>query len=475
MPYVTELKMAVGRMVAVRNATAVVVLLSVFSAGKCNEQVPLMMWSSNGFPLPSQSAPLAGASVSSRQLQSYLSTALSSTPQNVLLFLQDKLSVDDFTMYGGVFGNKQDSAFPNLEVALQSSSSSLLLPSVSSLASVALPSLLQEQMDTAPLYLDPETLAQLRLNASLPALLIFRLPYSSGADMMSTKEVLSGNDEVIGQVLNIMNGQSVPYTAVYTAFRPSRVMAEQPMAALSAGGRSLLQSRQKDPADPYPPVEFKERGSSCILLWAENLTISHFHSGKWQRHDLAPRTFGEGVSPDLEGSFCNRTHSRLVLNYENVLMYRSFKLIFEMSQRHYKVSARGWFSLDLVKLEYDGKRASFNGSRSIYAPVEFSYHCDSVTSFLYPQLVPFSSKDNANDWRLFFDDFQIQGFNVTGKDFSYASDCAGFFSPGIWMGLLTSLLLVLVLTYGLHMVMRLHTMDRFDDPKGPAISVPQTE
>ncbi|KAK1801953.1 hypothetical protein P4O66_022590, partial [Electrophorus voltai] len=515
MPYVTELKMAVGRMAAVRNATAVVVLLSVFSAGKCNEQVPLMMWSSNGqvvkavgvliprFPLPSQSAPLAGASVSSRQLQSYLSTALSSTPQNVLLFLQDKLSVDDFTMYGGVFGNKQDSAFPNLEVALQSSSSSLLLPSVSSLASVALPSLLQEQLDTAPLYLDPETLAQLRLNASLPALLIFRLPYSSGADMMSTKEVLSGNDEVIGQVLNIMNGQSVPYTAVYTAFRPSRVMAEQPMAALSAGGRSLLQSRQKDPADPYPPVEFKERGSSCILLWAENLTISHFHSGKWQRHDLAPRTFGEGVSPDLEGSFCNRTHSRwgtrlhltgrqrdivtapvskfvsfvyrLVLNYENVLMYRSFKLIFEMSQRHYKVSARGWFSLDLVKLEYDGKRASFNGSRSIYAPVEFSYHCDSVTSFLYPQLVPFSSKDNANDWRLFFDDFQIQGFNVTGKDFSYASDCAGFFSPGIWMGLLTSLLLVLVLTYGLHMVMRLHTMDRFDDPKGPAISVPQTE
>lgn len=70
---------------------------------------------------------------------------------------------------------------------------------------------------------------------------------------------------------------------------------------------------------------------------------------------------------------------------------------------------------------------------------------------------------------------QIQGFNVSGGEFSYASDCAGFFSPGIWMGLLTSLLMVLVLTYGLHMIMQLHTMDRFDDPKGPAISVPQTE
>lgn len=71
--------------------------------------------------------------------------------------------------------------------------------------------------------------------------------------------------------------------------------------------------------------------------------------------------------------------------------------------------------------------------------------------------------------------WQIQGFNVAGKDFSYASDCASFFTPGIWMGLVTSLLMVLVLTYGLHMIMQLRTMDRFDDPKGPAISVPQTE
>lgn len=70
---------------------------------------------------------------------------------------------------------------------------------------------------------------------------------------------------------------------------------------------------------------------------------------------------------------------------------------------------------------------------------------------------------------------QIQGFNVTGEDFSYASDCAGFFTPGIWMGLLTSLLMVFILTYGLHMIMQLRTMDRFDDPKGPAISVPQSE
>lgn len=71
---------------------------------------------------------------------------------------------------------------------------------------------------------------------------------------------------------------------------------------------------------------------------------------------------------------------------------------------------------------------------------------------------------------------QIQGFGLAnGTDFSYASDCAGFFTPGIWMGLLTALLMLLILVYGLHMIMQLNTMDRFDDPKGPSISVPQSE
>lgn len=71
---------------------------------------------------------------------------------------------------------------------------------------------------------------------------------------------------------------------------------------------------------------------------------------------------------------------------------------------------------------------------------------------------------------------QIQGFGLNNRtDFSYASDCAGFFTPGIWMALVTSLLLLLILVYGLHMIMRLNTMDRFDDPKGPSISVPQSE
>lgn len=125
---------------------------------------------------------------------------------------------------------------------------------------------------------------------------------------------------------------------------------------------------------------------------------------------------------------------RLVLNYENVLHHPSFKLMwvfrtsiirfymwtvhvlnsayvcvcsFVMSQRHYKVSARRWFTLDAVELEYNGTKATFNGSRNVYAPAEYSYRCESVTNFRWPLLVPRSSKDPANQWRVSFEDFQV--------------------------------------------------------------------
>ena len=84
---------------------------------------------------------------------------------------------------------------------------------------------------------------------------------------------------------------------------------------------------------------------------------------------------------------------------------------------------------------------------------------------------------SVSNFYLFFPDLiQIQGFGLAnGTNFAYASDCAGFFTPGIWMGLLTSLLMLLIFVYSLHMIMQLNTMDRFDDPKGPSILVPQSE
>ncbi|XP_071381654.1 V-type proton ATPase subunit S1-like [Centroberyx affinis] len=439
-----------------RSTAFIAFLFTFFATGSSTAQVPLLMWSSDG--LPPLASPAAGHIMSSDKLTAYLSSAFGSGPHTVLLFLQDKLSKDDFTVFGGVFGNKQDSAFQNLEAALHSSSSSLVLPALAWPGSSAIPALLQEKLGVSPLLVDPDTLSHLNLNASGSNLLLINLPYHTSLHK-PCKDVLRNNDEIIGKVLSIMKAQSVPYTAIYTGLQPSRVIPETSMSNEPVG-RSLLQAVVND---VKPPIMFNVSDAPCIMLWAQNLSVSFTEAGQWI--DLAAQT------PSLSGSRCDNSDSLLVLNYPSGII-----LSFAMRQQFYPVSARNWSTLDSVQLQFNGLSMFFSGSRSIYAPAEYSFHCQSVSSFRDALLVPNNTNQNTSQWRLNFIDFQIQGFGLAnGTNFSYASDCAGFFTAGIWMGLLTSLLMLLILIYGLHMIMQLNTMDRFDDPKGPSISVPQSE
>lgn len=60
---------------------------------------------------------------------------------------------------------------------------------------------------------------------------------------------------------------------------------------------------------------------------------------------------------------------------------------------------------------------------------------------------------------------QLQSFNVLSNKFASASDCATFFTPAILMGLITSLILLLVLAYALHMVVHLKHIDTYEEHK----------
>jgi len=51
-------------------------------------------------------------------------------------------------------------------------------------------------------------------------------------------------------------------------------------------------------------------------------------------------------------------------------------------------------------------------------------------------------------------------------------DCSGWYTGPIWSGLITTFLLLGILAYGISMLSKIDTMDRFDDPKGKTISVP---
>lgn len=446
-----------------RLAAFVGVFFAFLGACSCTAQVPLLLWSSDR--LPSLSSSAAGHITPDSELGTYLASTFSSGSHTVLLLLQDKLSKDDFTVAGGVFGDQKDGAFKNLQAALQSSASSVTLPAVEWSGSSAVLPLLQETLGVSPLLVDAYTLPQLSISTSASNLLLINLPYCSGSQGSSCKEVLRKNDELIGEVVSAMEAKNVPYTAIYTGLQPSRVISE-PHVSEQNVGRSLLQAPAPSPTPAVkPPIMFNVSGSPCIMLWAQNLSVSFVDGGAWI--DLASQT------PSVAGSLCNSTNAQLVLAYP-----QGITLSFAMSQRFYPVSARNWFTLDTVQLQNNSLTASFVGRRGIYAPAEYSFHCQLVSSFQDALLVPNNPAFNVSQWRLNFVDFQIQGFglvNGTSPNFSYASDCAGFFTAGIWMGLVTSLLMLLIFVYGLHMIMQLNTMDRFDDPKGPSISVPQSE
>uniref|UniRef100_A0A3Q4G6C3 ATPase H+ transporting accessory protein 1b n=1 Tax=Neolamprologus brichardi TaxID=32507 RepID=A0A3Q4G6C3_NEOBR len=424
------------------------------------------------FSLPPLASPTAGHIASYEQLSAYLTSAFSSGSHTVLLFLQDKLSKDDFTVFGGVFGNKEDSAFKNIERLIISSASKVTLPALEWSGSFNMAALLQEKLGVSPVLVDADTLSHLTIKTSVSNLLLINLPYCSSLQK-SCKEVLHENDEIIGKVLSSMKAKNIPYTAIYTGFQPSRVISETQISDQSVG-RSLLQAVEPQ---VKPPIMFNVSGGPCIMLWAQNLTVRLGPSSPWI--DLAQ---GE---PSFVGSLCNGRTS-LVLTYQSVIVlftlmrFLTILLLlissFSMSKRFYPVSAREWFSLDAVELQFANLSASYIASRDIYAPAEYSFHCQSVANFGDALLHPNTTDRNSSEWRLNFIDFQIQGFGLANStNFSYASDCASFFTPAIWMGLVTVLLTLLILVYGLHMIMQINTMDRFDDPKGPSISVPQSE
>uniref|UniRef100_A0A3Q4G0S1 ATPase H+ transporting accessory protein 1b n=1 Tax=Neolamprologus brichardi TaxID=32507 RepID=A0A3Q4G0S1_NEOBR len=420
-----------------------------FALGSATSQVPFLMWSSER--LPPLASPTAGHIASYEQLSAYLTSAFSSGSHTVLLFLQDKLSKDDFTVFGGVFGNKEDSAFKNIEDAMQSSASKVTLPALEWSGSFNMAALLQEKLGVSPVLVDADTLSHLTIKTSVSNLLLINLPYCSSLQK-SCKEVLHENDEIIGKVLSSMKAKNIPYTAIYTGFQPSRVL-----------GRSLLQAVEPQ---VKPPIMFNVSGGPCIMLWAQNLTVRLGPSSPWI--DLAQ---GE---PSFVGSLCNVIVLFTLMRFLTILLLLISS--FSMSKRFYPVSAREWFSLDAVELQFANLSASYIASRDIYAPAEYSFHCQSVANFGDALLHPNTTDRNSSEWRLNFIDFQIQGFGLANStNFSYASDCASFFTPAIWMGLVTVLLTLLILVYGLHMIMQINTMDRFDDPKGPSISVPQSE
>ncbi|NWW35342.1 VAS1 ATPase, partial [Panurus biarmicus] len=407
-----------------------------------------------------------GQVVSAQELTVLLQPLFTQNSRNLVLFLQDRLSIDDFTYFSESYGNKN----PFQNEILQSSPSTLVLPAVDCKATRSLLSVLQESGDWKLTNITNLDISQLEVNASNPNLLVVQLqPLASDLKEISTLEAIAENDKIIGRVTMDLQERGIHFSVIYTAVRPSRI--SRTTGVVAELRRHLMADEEEDSLS-YPPLNVTIGNYTCIFFHASNFSLKANNSVSI---DLTNATFLT-QNVDISASECSDSNTTLSLKYTKpVNGISSLEIRFLMTNKFYEVSARNWSTLYSVEIVQDGEKfAKFNVS-GISAPAEYSFHCQLVgTNNLYPaRLVP--SNNEAKNWDVFISKLQIQGFNIINNEFSYASDCTGFFTPGIWMGLVTTIILLWILTYGIHMIMQLTTNSRFDDPKGPALSVPQTE
>ncbi|XP_063783250.1 V-type proton ATPase subunit S1-like [Pseudophryne corroboree] len=428
--------------------------------------VPVLLWSTESSVWASAPVVSDGHIASSHELHRLLQGG--DVPRTLVMFLQDTLSIDDFTYYSTVY--ESENPLQNVQDILDSFPASLVLPAVEKKTIANLPGYLKKQTNWNIINIDSLNVSLIELDYTEQNLIIVRLQSIPRSDIISAAKIFSENDNHIGRITQEMKDRGIPFTAIYTGMKPSNVVKSFDM--VQKQGRQLLDTAK---TVPYAPLNVSANGSdSCILIYASQILIT---ANNTITFDLTNLTF-EAKDANTSLSECSASDTILSLFYSspgNGLS--SLELRFIMTNMFYPGSARNWFKLQTVLIIPNQDILSNASFSTTYgsAPAEYSYHCQQLgTSSLYGEtLIP----DNmmANNWNIFISEFQIQGFNINNNLFSYSSDCTSFFTPAIWMGLVSCIILLWILSYGIFMIMQLSTNDKFDDPKGPALSVPQGE
>uniref|UniRef100_A0A2I3LED4 ATPase H+ transporting accessory protein 1 like n=1 Tax=Papio anubis TaxID=9555 RepID=A0A2I3LED4_PAPAN len=262
----------------------------------------------------------------------------------------------------------------------------------------------------------------------------------------SNKEVVMKNDQNNGGTKPVQNFTTIPITQAFN-YNLSKEghLEKEPWNAFSHHG----------------PVNVSIDGISCILFWAKRITIK-FKNQTWL--DLTDKAFGQKVTVDPDNSNCTEESARLSLKLVDAGNPRGLAIRFILTNYN-KLSIQSWFTLRRVEIVSNNSIQAVFNPTGIHAPSGYSYRCQRVGNLPRDQalLLPSDTDDGSSLWEVTLIDFQIQGFAIKGGRFTKAQDCASSFSPAILIGLATSLILLLVLAYALHMLIYLRYLDRHYD------------
>ncbi|NXF56959.1 VAS1 ATPase, partial [Ciccaba nigrolineata] len=246
-----------------------------------------------------------GHVVSARELTVFLQPVFTQKSRNLILFLQDTLSVDDFTYLSESYGNKN----PFQNEILQYSPSSLVLPAVDCEATRYLLSFLQESGDWNLTNITNLSVSQLEVNTSKPNLLVVQLqPLVSDLNELSTLEAIAENDKIIGGLTMDLQERGIHFSVIYTAVRPSRISRKTDVVW---GLRRQLMATEEEDSLSYPPLNVTTGNDTCILFYARNFSLKANNS---VFIDLTNATFIT-QNVDIYSSECSDINTTLSLKY----------------------------------------------------------------------------------------------------------------------------------------------------------------
>lgn len=115
-------------------------------------------------------------------------------------------------------------------------------------------------------------------------------------------------------------------------------------------------------------------------------------------------------------------------------------------------------------------QATTDAGYGVSAPAGLAFSCYHPGSFRSIQ-----EPNSTYGATLKFPQVQLQVFEVHRGKFGPEWECGELISIGLWVGILVSLAFATICFWGFSMLASINTMDRFDDPKGKSIYVPQTD
>lgn len=417
---------------------------------------PVLIWSSSR-PLGDLPQSYAGKSVNTDTFHNdFLKPLTAELGQHLVVFLQDKLSLEDFTNHADVYNpNSDGGVFKNVKSTMDDQYS-VHLPAVAT-PHVAIETLTKDFKGQIVRVDNPNQLADLQIKDGESYLFIVQLKPTIGKN---EAQAFQENDAAMGECMHHLNKRGLRYSAIYTGMSASQGNVDE-----SFQGRHLLQTVNYDTNGTF-------YNDSYIMLYYKsiNLTISQAEAGVTKKTS----EFYNHNDMNVTTGKINETIA-LNISMKNAGSSAVLQMLLRTTPRYEWVATNETMSYNNendTSFSFDNMPVNLD----IAATLNWTYHC---TRLVAKPVVRGYNNTKGQTISLSISGFQLQAFsyNLTSMDAFTDNvwDCVEFFTIPIWMGIITTLVLVMILFFGMTMIANISTMDRFDDPKGKAITITVNE